>query len=196
VYSEHLTQAQFLRAIFHVSEWVRERGQGLGSRWECRCCIHAHECESLQTFAESSAIIVDTAVRPFFWRLFIQTGRSFLEMSILGEQVEASFTNRKDWSTDLRSSAYEHPLLAKSVEASNSGSLSSFAQSSLPVLQVRVCVRRAGACLCCVRAFLPVPHSCFANVDIAGRERAPLNSATWSARAQFKSGLSAGKHGD
>ena len=89
-------------------------------------------------------------------RLDLQTGRSFLEMSILGEQVEASFTNRKDWSTDLRSSAYEHPLLAKSVEASNSGSLSSFAQSSLPVLQVRVCVLEgliacqiAGACCVC-----------------------------------------------
>ena len=62
-------------------------------------------------------------------------------MSLLVEQVEESFTNRKDWSTDLRSSAYEHPLLVKSIEASQSGSLSSFAHSSLPALQVCARVR-------------------------------------------------------
>ncbi len=63
------------------------------------------------------------------------TGRSFLEMSLLGEQVQASFTNRHDWSTDLRASAYVHPLLSKSLENQSSGSLTSFAQSSLPVIQ-------------------------------------------------------------
>ena len=61
------------------------------------------------------------------------TGRSFLEMSLLGEQVQPSFTNRHDWSTDLRASAYVHPLLSKSLENQSSGSLTSFAQS-LPVV--------------------------------------------------------------
>ena len=63
------------------------------------------------------------------------TGRSFLEMSLLGEQVQESFTNRHDWSTGLRASAYEHPLLSKSLDNQYSGSLSSFAQSSLPLIQ-------------------------------------------------------------
>jgi hypothetical protein len=54
-------------------------------------------------------------------------------MSLLGEQMQPSFTNRHDWSTDLRASAYVHPLLSKSLENQSSGSLTSFAQS-LPVV--------------------------------------------------------------
>ena len=63
------------------------------------------------------------------------TGRSFLDMSLVAEQLTPSRTNRKDWTDELRSSAYKHPLLSKSVESLSQVSLSSLAQSSLPALQ-------------------------------------------------------------
>ena len=61
------------------------------------------------------------------------TGCTFQELSIrAAHPPNESFTNRKEWSGSLRPWVDEHPLLSKSIEASASGSLSSFAQSSLP----------------------------------------------------------------
>ena len=61
------------------------------------------------------------------------TGRTLQELSIrAAHPPNESFTNRKEWSGSLRPSVDEHPLLSKSIKASASGSLSSFAPSSLP----------------------------------------------------------------